>query len=159
MLSAEEDQKLRHVKSFYNKLNHSQLFGNRSLFNTSEYRLVNISNNKLLSFSEIKIVNFNNGILNFGFDMGTVLYFSNNNTKINNFLSSNFFNFMDQIKQEPSLSHIKVIYYSIHNSLLPFISNILLSAGFNVISKKSEISSNKLSVDGVHSNYKLSLRR
>lgn len=154
-----ESQKLRDIKSFYNKLNHTKLYGPRTVFNNSEYRIVNMSGNRLLAFLELKLLGSNNSIINVGFDMGTIDQFSNQYRKLNNFFSSNLNNFISEVRNDPISGNIKVIYYSIHNSLLQFLSAILLNIGFTNVFNKTEIAPNKLSTDGIHSNYKLILHK
>jgi len=154
-----EDQKLRDIKGFYNKLNHNKLYGPRTIFNNSEYRLVNMAGHKLLAFLELKFLNRNNAIINICFDISTINQYNSNSVKLNNFIFNNINNFIFQIKNEPKLAHIKILYYSLHNNMSLLLSQILVNFGFVIVSNKSEISANKLSTDGIHSNYKLILRK
>jgi hypothetical protein len=153
-----EDQKLNQIKSFYNNSNHFKLFGSRAIFNNSNYRLVNVVGRKIISFIELKYIRSNSAIINLGIDINE-LNKQHNQIKLNQFIYSNSISFINQIKTEPSLQFIKTLYYSPHNSFLIFISNILITSGFTPITTKSEISLNKLVSDGIHSNYKLILRK
>jgi len=155
-----EEQKLKDIKSFYNISTHSKLYGNRNIFNNSEYRLTNITGRKLDSFLELKILpNANNAIINVGFNSYTLKQLSANFRKSDNFLYSTFNSYINQIRNESILANIKVIYYSMHNNLSLLLSNIVINLGFEPVINKSEVASNKLPVSGIHSNYKLTLRK
>jgi hypothetical protein len=153
-----EGQKLRDVKSFYNKLNHSKLYGPRNIFDSSIYRLTNMTGKKLVSFIEVKPINVN-AVINIGFDLGELNKHSINLLKYNKFIYGTFNDFISQIRSEPTLQYIKVIYYSIHNNLISHLSNVIIGNGFTPVISKTEVSANKLPTDGIHSNYKLILRK
>jgi len=154
-----ENQKLRDIKSFYNKLEHTKLYGSRIIFNTSEYRLVNMSGRKLLAFLELKMLNPSKAIINLGFDIAYVKQLSSSPIKLNNFFYNVFNEFLSQVRNEPSLSNIKILYMSTHNNLLNILSQYISNFNFTIVPNKTEVLSNKLSTDGIHSNYKLILRK
>lgn len=153
-----EGQKLRDIKAFYNRLNHSKLYGPRNIFDKSIYRLTNMSGRKLISFIEVKPIN-TNAIINIGFDLGELNKHSANLLKLNAFIYGSFNNFISQIRSEPILQDIKIIYYSLHNNLISFLANVTTGNGFIPVISKTEVSANKLTTDGIHSNYKLILRK
>lgn len=153
-----ENQKLNLIKSFYNNSKHVKLYGPRVIFDDSIYREINVTGKKLISFIELKQIKPGVCITNIGINIAE-LYRYSTSPKSYSFIYNNVIPFIEQVRTDPNLQFIKVLYYSPHNSFLPYVSNILINHGFIPVITKSEISLNKLIIDGIHANYKLILRK
>ena len=157
----DELYKLNLIKKFYHQGKNNILFGSRTIFDNSDFRLVTLdeTNTKIVTFIEVKKITSSTAVINFGFDSNYINKLTSFKGKMERYLMDSFSIYLNTILKQPNLKNIKTYYLSLHNSIYLLISDVIPSIGFTHVMKKNEILRNRLSNDGIHTNLKFELKK